>query len=255
MSNNNEGNGSGAPRVFMTHVNLNELNSSLVGLVLSVRHLDGRISSTGMTGTQVKDAFADMFPPAVLFSPEVRSMPALYSNLRDWLNEKGANLTPHSSRRILMTLATSLYNDNEDSFAATEMVRSIVARGRQSSHLTTSAASGAAGASTATSSDDHSQRENKTAHNIAMRFRDSGAKFSGDIGESWMEFVAEYQQVARDYSLTPPQKKQYLHNLLRGDAKRFYLDRIENFVNTFQQAVEMIDKEYNSAVRQNRVKN
>ncbi len=68
-----------------------------------------------------------------------------------------------------------------------------------------------------------------------------------------MEFVAEYQQ-ARGYSLSPQQKKQYLHNLLRGDSKRFFLDREENYVTTFQQAVEMFEKEYNSTVRQKRVK-
>ncbi len=30
-------------------------------------------------------------------------MPAIYANIRDWLNLKGAALMPHSSRRILMT--------------------------------------------------------------------------------------------------------------------------------------------------------
>ncbi len=78
---------------------------------------------------------------------------------------------------------------------------------------------------------------------------------SGDIGESWMEYVAEYQQGARNYSLSHQQEKQYLHNLLRGDAKRFFLDIVENYVIQFEQAVEVIEKEYNSTVRQNRMKN
>ncbi len=76
------------------------------------------------------------------------------------------------------------------------------------------------------------------AHNIAMRFKDNASKFSGDIGEAWMEYVAEYQRVARDYNLTPTQKLQFLHNLLRGDAKRFFLDRVDNYVSNFTQAVE-----------------
>ncbi len=58
----------------------------------------------------------------------------------DWLNLKGAALTPHSSRRIRMTLAHSLYEDNEDTVAATEIARTILAQGRQSTRSTTSEA-------------------------------------------------------------------------------------------------------------------
>lgn len=69
-----------------------------------------------------------------------------------------------------------------------------------------------------------------------------------------MEYVPDYQQVARDYNLSFPQKLQFLHNLLRGDAKRFYLNSAGTHMNTFQQAVDRMDKEYNSVVRQNREK-
>ncbi len=68
----------------------------------------------------MKEAFAEMFPPSDLFSPEIRSMAAVYTNIRDWLNDNGANLTPHSSRRIIMTLASSLYDDSEDTVAAVD---------------------------------------------------------------------------------------------------------------------------------------
>lgn len=76
-----------------------------------------------------------------------------------------------------------------------------------------------------------------------MRFREKNSIFSGDLGEFWLEYVAEYQQVARDYSLTPAQKNQYLHNILRGDAKRYYLDRVDNDVKSFAEATQMIDNE------------
>eukprot|EP00171_Calliarthron_tuberculosum_P015940 IDg15940t1 len=69
-----------------------------------------------------------------------------------------------------------------------------------------------------------------------------------------MEYLAEYQKVARDCGLSPAQKRQYLHNLLRGDAKRFHIDQVENQVKNFDQAVLVIENEYNSVVRQNRVK-
>lgn len=70
-----------------------------------------------------------------------------------------------------------------------------------------------------------------------------------------MDFVAGHQLVARDYRLNNAQKKQYLHNLLRDDAKHFYLDRIDNRVTLYSEAVRLIDAEYYSIVRQNRVKN
>ena len=50
------------------------------------------------------------------------------------------------------------------------------------------------------------------------------------------------------------QKLQYLHNVKSGDAKRFYLNAVEPHATTFQQAIELIGNEYDSIVRQNRVK-
>ena len=95
----------------------------------------------------------------------------------------------------------------------------------------------------------------KIAHNVAMRLREKDRKFSGDLGEPWMEYVDDYLQRSRDYFLTPSQKLQYLHNLLRGDAKKFYLDKMDGYATSFQQGIEMLEREYNSPVRQNRVKN
>eukprot|EP00171_Calliarthron_tuberculosum_P007546 IDg7546t1 len=67
-----------------------------------------------MTGVQVKEAFTRMYPPAVLFSPKIISMPAVYSCLRDYLNSRGDNLVMHSTRRFIMTLASSFYDESED---------------------------------------------------------------------------------------------------------------------------------------------
>ena len=64
----------------------------------------------------------------------------------------------------------------------------------------------------------------KIADNVAMRFR--AKNFTGDIGESWNEYVAEYQQAAMDYNLGNLQKLQYLHNIMGDDAKRFYLNNV-----------------------------
>ena len=95
----------------------------------------------------------------------------------------------------------------------------------------------------------------RVAHNVAMRLKDSEKKFSGYLGENWMEFVGQYSKVARDYNLNISQKLQYIHNILRGDAKRSYLDGVEGYASSYQQAVGMINSEYNSPVRETRVKN
>jgi len=70
-----------------------------------------------------------------------------------------------------------------------------------------------------------------------------------------MEYVAEYQQVARDYDLSPSQRFQYLRNLLRGDAMRLYLDKVQPYATSFTHAVDQVSAEYNSIAPQNRVKN
>lgn len=70
-----------------------------------------------------------------------------------------------------------------------------------------------------------------------MRFLDKEATLSCDLGESRIEFVAEYVHVKRYYALTPSQKMKYLHNLLRDDLKRFYLDRVDNEVKNFIEAI------------------
>ena len=79
--------------------------------------------------------------------------------------------------------------------------------------------------------------------------------FTIDIDESWDKYVAEYRQVALDYNLGNQQKLQYRHNIIGSVAKRCYLNNIQPHLSTREHAVELINQEYNSPVRQNRVKN
>lgn len=58
-----------------------------------------------------------------------------------------------------------------------------------------------------------------------------------------MEYVAEYQQVGCDNTLTVAQKKQYRHNFLRDDSNRYYLNCVDNDFNNFAEAIRMIDNE------------
>lgn len=49
----------------------------------------------------------------------------------------------------------------------------------------------------------------RKAHGMGMRLKDSGKKFSGDLGECWMSYVDEDQQVAADYNLGPRKNAEY----------------------------------------------
>lgn len=69
-----------------------------------------------------------------------------------------------------------------------------------------------------------------------------------------MDFVDEYEQIANEHNLRDSNKLKFLHDLLRDDAKRFFNHNKKNIRNYFD-AIEMIEREYNSTIGQNKVKN
>ena len=238
---------------IVTAESLGALTSEQKGFISSVRVLE---SNADLTGIQLKRAVAEMFPPAVLFGKEICDLPAVHIELRDFLDSRGANLQQHSSHRVINTLAHGLYEETEDTQAAMEMARAIIAAGRRPrTDLNNQPASQSSAPYRTTETLGTHASVGKPAHNIAMRPKERDKKFSGDLGESWMEFVDEYSQISRGYNLNPSQKLQYLDNLLNGDAKRYYLDKVDGYASSFQQAVSMLENEYNSPVRQTRVKN
>lgn len=97
--------------------------------------------------------------------------------------------------------------------------------------------------------------DSNLAHRVSLRFKDNQAKFSGDARECLDDFVADYNLAGRDFGLSPEQKLRYLHNLLRGDAKRFYLSELEPFATSYVDAVARIRAEYHSAVHQSQAQN
>lgn len=87
------------------------------------------------------------------------------------------------------------------------------------------------------------------AHRISMIFKDDKQKFSGERNEYINDFIANHNQAAIDYELSPRQKLFLMHNRLRDDAKRFYQERIENCIDRFSEAVKALNNEFNSVVR------
>ena len=231
---------------------LTALTSAQKGFISSIRFLE---TTPDLTGIHLKRTVADMFPPPSLFRQEICDLPAVHIELRNVLGAKGANLAQHSSHRVVMTLAHGLCEETEDTQAAIEMAREIVAAGRRQRVQTPSSSSHGEQSPAPRTSGSVSTPTEKVAHNVAMGMTENEKKFSGDLGESGMEYVDDYLQVCRDYSLSPPQRLQFLHNLLRGDVKRYYLNKIDGYETSFQQAIQILEEEYNSPVRQTRVKN
>lgn len=102
--------------------------------------------------------------------------------------------------------------------------------------------------------DDHQRTARNVHHDIANRFKGKESKYSGSENEDLQEFLAQYSAVARDYQLTASQKRQYLHNLLRGDALRFYNEEIEGRYSTYNESVSVLSSHFNSLDKQQRVK-
>ena len=217
----------------ITNDALSALTSAQKGFISSIRFLE---TTPELTGIQLKRTIADMFPPASLFQQQICDLPAVHIELRNFLDSRGGNLEQHSSHHVVMTLAHVLYEEPEYTQAAIDMARDIVAAGRRSRSNTPGSSrrglSQPISQSTNMASPNHTSSE-KVAHNVAMRLKDKDQKFSGDLGESWMEYVDDYLQLCRDYSLSPTQKLQYLHNQLRGDAKRYYFDQVDGYDTSF----------------------
>lgn len=95
--------------VFMGTVSDNSLGvlkSVQKGFITSIRLLQG---DTELPVVQLKHSIAEMFPPALVFSKEICDMPIAFMSLRDFLDTQGANMSQHSSRGIIVNLASNQY--------------------------------------------------------------------------------------------------------------------------------------------------
>ena len=79
----------GSVRQFMDRVKLAGVPDAISGLQYSIRDIDARSVDIVLSGAQVKALFAEMYPTAILFDPQIKTMPAIYTNIRDCLNERG----------------------------------------------------------------------------------------------------------------------------------------------------------------------
>ena len=156
------------------------LNDVQKGFITSI-HL---VQSSGEEGDALRRAIAEMFPPSELFSKEVRSFPSVYSELRNVLDTHGGRMTQHSSRRIMMTLASKVYEEQEDKQAAVEIVQEIIAAGRRNrEQMSAPQATASVPVSVETSRHSGGSPMDKIGHNVAMRLKEKDRNFSDAITE------------------------------------------------------------------------
>ena len=76
----------------------------------------------------------------------------------------------------------------------------------------------------------------RQAHNIGQRFKDMSAKFSGKADQLWDDYVLQYDLVTHDYRVDAVNKLAVLHNILAGEALRFFLDHVVGNATTHSDA-------------------
>jgi hypothetical protein len=211
-------------------------------------------SDTMVAGDDLKTIFRQDYPPFLFFTPAIISNVALIRKFTEFLLSRQITIEEHASHYVLSSLAITLYQ-NDDQVQALNAIdifkEAISTRSVQQN------------ASESTNAEDNSQPSpfqerssfDKAAHHMAMRFKDDTKKFSGALGECWSEFISEYLYAAEDYKLNPFQKLQYFHHLLRDNAKRFYTRHIQGNVGSFSEASNLMEQEYNSISRRNRISN
>lgn len=241
--------GAAARAIFMENVTTEDLSlmsPRARGLIMTIRSLEN------LTGPNLLAELHDILTPEMVFHADIAPWPNIWSEMRKFLAQRQVNLIVHERRRAVYTLANSIFPDENETRIALEMAHNLLSTGQNRE--------------TRAPSDQQTHHHNadmtygsymkeKAAHNVAMRLKDYEQKFSGDLGQCWQDFVDNYEQISEDYNLNEEQKLQYLHNLMSKDAHRFYLEKVKPNAKTYVDAVIMIDKEYNSVVRQTRVKN
>lgn len=142
-----------------------------------------------------------MLPPAVLFGKDLRAIPATNSELRNFLDRRGANMSVHSSCRIMMTSAFNVHEDEDHRAAADEIVKNVIFSGSQVA--TAGEPTGSTNAQATVTVSDTTQVGTpigKLAPNVAILFEDKELKFSWDVGQCWQEQLDEYRQMYKDYN-------------------------------------------------------
>lgn len=220
--------------------NLTELNPEQQGLVTAIHNY----TEEGLNGNEIIEKLKEIYSPPLLFHPKLLELPVIYQMLRDFLKKKGATFKPHPSKRVMPILCNTLFEGSDLELGMQHI------RDYQSGKVISNEIE-----KTSFARPSEIENNTKTAHNMALRFKDEKSKFTGAIGESWSDYLNEYLYACNDYSVTNDKRLQYLYHILKDDAKNFYNDNIKGKVSSFQETCAIMNDEYNSFTRQSRIRN
>lgn len=79
--------------------------------------------------------------------------------------------------------------------------------------------------------------ESKIEQNMELQFRKQGS-FNRKLGENITEHICKHTEAAQDYKLHQAGKLALLHNILDGEAKRFYRGKVKNRCGTLGQDIK-----------------
>ncbi len=94
----------------------------------------------------------------------------------------------------------------------------------------------------------------RNAMNMAKGFQIKDSKYSGADNENIMDFIVQYDLVSRDFNLSHHEKRQYVHNLIRGEALRSYYAEVEPLGNNYADVIAKMQSQFNSISIQQFVK-
>lgn len=199
---------------------------------------------------EIVSSIREEFPPEILYSKGALSENhAIYTILRDYLVQNNMPYIPLPHKnRVIFGLANSLYDNQEDKDTAVRHCKGQFNQQPIDVH----------GDNQARYHDSNRQRTTesnqvKLANHMSNRFKEND-KYNGKLGENLSEAISNYREACRDYELTLDQRLAFLHHLFGGDAKRFFRERVEGRATSYAEAVAMMQSEFNSLTRQNRIR-
>lgn len=133
-------------------------------------------------------------------------MSGVLSELRSFLDLRGAALQSHSFRRLFLTLSYGCYYETKDRSVAIEIANEIIATGRRVRQNIVSDIGTESVLPSGVSGGNEYLSKGIVPHNVAISLKDADKKFLENQREFWINYVDEYQQIAGDYKLNQGQK-------------------------------------------------
>lgn len=178
--------------------------------VATVRLLDPTLERN-----RLKERVAELIPHSDLFDPEIKSLPFVYRDLRDLLQQHGFSFPQHSSRYVVSTLTSKLYEEATEREIAMEYARSIITnrkKGPPTQELFTKTPprppSEQHGGGAQYGYKMQGVSKERIAYNVTFTFKDLQSIFTGALGECCAEYLDSYKNMSWDYSLNDEENRQ-----------------------------------------------